>query len=201
MGSRGSSSKFSSRGSRLSTSAEITDIIANLSDDDFEKLMKLGINGRRYFGTDYGREVNEFLADSYRMAALYERPDIEGTIEDLDGAMIPIPKTLISERYVDERTLPGLDINNPESLVGKEITTPGYLSTTVAAKDSDFEFNNYPAKIIITAPEGSKAILGANDREGEILYHRNSSFQIIGYTLEKNSIGEPQIVYRAILKR
>ena len=197
MGGRGSSALRNSAGT-LTTQSEIEDMIMGLSDDDFRKQTR--VRGARYFGQDFGRELNAFLA-SGDMEYLYERPDFKGVIERLDNAMVEIPKPITAERYVSEHTFPGFDVKHPEQMVGRTINTPGYLSTTIDAENSKFEFSNYPAKVVITAPKGSKAILGANDKEAEVLFHRNSSYRITGYKMSKNSVGGPQVVYYATLNK
>lgn len=197
MGGRGSGGVRNSTGA-LTTQSEIEDMIMGLSDDDFRKQTR--VRGARYFGQDFGRELNAFLA-SGDMEYLYERPDFKGVMERLDNAMVEIPKPITAERYVSEHTFPGFDAKHPEQMVGRTINTPGYLSTTIDAENSKFEFSNYPAKVVITAPKGSKAILGANDKEAEVLFHRDSSYKITGYKMSKNSVGSPQVVYYATLNK
>lgn len=182
----------------LTTKEEIYDMLMELNDEDFKKQMR--VHGDRYFGQDFGRELNSFLA-SGDTEFIYERPDFKRAIERLDNAMISIPREITSERYVDERTLPGLDIEHPERMVGTTVDTPGYLSTTIDAVESDFEFSNYPAKVVIQALKGSKAILDANQKEAEVLFHRNSSYEILSYEIKKNQYGREQIVYKARLKK
>lgn len=198
MGGRGNAGARNSS-LRLTTQDEIDDIIMDLNDDDFKRNVKA--RGDRYFGGDYGRDLNAYIAGNQDLSLEEMRPDYAGTIQRLDNSMVSISKSIISERYVDKVTLPGFNANHPEKMVGKTITTPGYLSTTIDAKNSDFEFSNYPAKVIITAPPGTKAILGGNRKEAEVLYHRNSSYTISRYEVSKNSVGDPQIVYYATLNR
>lgn len=194
MGSVGNSSTI------LTSKDQLTDMLLDMSDEDFAK-QHVGISGRRYFGQDFGRDLNRFLNDDEAVKYIYERPDFEGAVEDLDKAMVPLSRPIVVERYVDERNLPGLDINNPEKLVGKTIHTNGYLSSTVDAVNSDFEFSNYPAKVILKAPSGSPAILDANPREAEVTFGRNSDYIITSYKMGRNLVGDPQIIYYAKLKK
>lgn len=181
---------------KITTADEITDMLMELSDEDFKKQRNILTN---YFGSDYGRDLNRFLSDPDQLQYLYERPDFEKDIQQLDAAMVPITKPIISERYVTEMTLPGLDIKNPKKLVGKTISNPGYLSSTIDALNSKFEFSNYPAKIILQAPAGTRAILGANLSEAEILYDRNYKYKIFNFSIGKNQYGHKQIIYYAKL--
>lgn len=183
---------------KLTTPAEVDDMLMELSDDDFRKQIKA--RGTKYFGQDFGRELNAFLA-SDDVEYMYERPDFQAAVKSLDNAMVALSKDVQVERYVNKSTLPGFDSRHPENLVGKTIHTPGYLSTTIDAHDSKFEFSNYPAKVILTASKGSKAILGANNKEAEILFHRNSKYDIISYQILKNQYGQKQIVYKARLRK
>lgn len=183
----------------LVTKEQLNDMLMDMSDADFKKQMR--VRGHKYFAGDFGRDLNGYIASNEDMDISDMRPDYAGAIRDLDDAMVSLSRSIKTERYADEHTLQGFDIKHPEKMIGKTIRTPGYLSTTYDAENTDFEFSNYPAKIIISAPKGTDAILEANHKEAEVLYARGTSYTITSYVMSKNKVGDPQIIYYAIIKK
>lgn len=163
---------------------------------DFDVYSKNFKEETGYFGGRYATPINRGLREGKMLQKFRDdKIDITPYVEKIDSYMRPIERNIKAYRNVNDmfnsgiykdivgvdneiinKAIDGEDVTDKlKQAIGKTITDKGYLSTSYDLNKSvvsgvvGFEFN---------IPKGTKAIVSGNDKESEILIHRNASYTI-----------------------
>ena len=127
----------------------------------------------RYSGSDF-RRVNGFLRGKYKGSTA-----LNNRIQSLDSA---IGRSAVNKDVTVVRgtTLSAFQRYHPKNFIGKEITEPGFMSTSVKPL-SGFRFD-HGVRLNITAPKGTNAIylepVTSVKGEQEILFGRGTRMRV-----------------------
>lgn len=160
-----------------------------------------GDEGRGFVATSRSWNINAFwrgeLDFNNRSGWNMGENEIRATTARLDAAMKPLPKSINTVRFVDEKFLSSLGL---EPRVGRQtegavrgfirgggtLTTPAFTSVSTNVRQN--VFTGRPIKLNITAKKGTKAIITNNISESEIVLGRNQRWKITGVRQSGNRL-------------
>jgi hypothetical protein len=147
---------------------------------------------RKYTGASYDTINPGLRGDPPETDAAQRR--YRQIVSDLDSAIAKsrLPEPVIVYRGVGQRYAKhvGADIHEPDqmgSLVGRDFTEPGYMSTSVGSTSA---FDEQPVQLMLRVPAGHPALnvmslSGMGEDERELLVSRNTRY-IVHAAYQKN---------------